>query len=161
VWQGGLQKCHFKMASKWPMMRAGPAGSGRAHGLAALLLLTATILSVVFVHVSAIDHPEEFVNLLAGSFTDGNRFSTGNTLPLIGMPWGFNHWSPQTKEDGRNAGSWWFNGNDHTFTWLRCTHQPSPWIGDWGHFLISPQLGGIHLYSPLLQGNPTSQTICR
>ena len=27
-----------------------------------------------------------------GSFTDGNHFSTGNTLPLVGRPWGFNHW---------------------------------------------------------------------
>lgn len=30
--------------------------------------------------------------LFTGTFTDGNQFSTGNTLPLIGRPWGFNHW---------------------------------------------------------------------
>ncbi len=88
-----------------------------------------------------IPNPEEYPNLLAGSFTDGNRFSTGNTLPLIGMPWGFNHWSPQTKDAGRMSGSWWFNGNDHQLTWLRCTHQPSPWIGDWGYFLFIPLYG--------------------
>lgn len=28
-------------------------------------------------HANAIDHPEDMVNLLAGSFTDGDRFSTG------------------------------------------------------------------------------------
>ena len=53
-----------------------------------------------------IDNPEDFVNLLAGSFTDGNVYSTGNTLPLVGYPWGFNHWAPQTRENGRNTGSW-------------------------------------------------------
>jgi putative alpha-1,2-mannosidase len=93
--------------------------------------------------VSAIDHPEEMVSLLAGSFTDGDRFSTGNTLPLVGRPWGFNHWAPMTREGNRHVGSWWFKGSDHQLTWLRCTHQPSPWIGDWGWFLFSPQLGGV------------------
>jgi hypothetical protein len=24
---------------------------------------------------------------------------------------------------------------------MRCTHQPSPWIGDWGWFLFTPQIG--------------------
>lgn len=103
--------------------------------------------------VTAIDHPEEMVNLLAGSFTDGDRFSTGNTLPLVGRPWGFNHWSPMTKEGSRRTGSWWFKGSDHQLTWLRCTHQPSPWIGDWGWFLFSPQIGQItrnptHFWEP-------------
>lgn len=100
--------------------------------------------------VKSIDNPEELVNLLAGSFTDGDRFSTGNTLPLVGRPWGFNHWAPQTKDGGRNTGSWWFKGSDHTLTWMRCTHQPSPWIGDWGYFLFSPQLGIRSLYVFLL-----------
>ncbi len=106
-----------------------------------------------FVCVTSIDHPEELVNLLAGSFTDGDRFSTGNTLPLVGRPWGFNHWAPQTKDGGRNTGSWWFKGSDHTLTWMRCTHQPSPWIGDWGWFLFSPQVGQVdrnphHFWEP-------------
>eukprot|EP00930_Biecheleria_cincta_P040380 TRINITY_DN27671_c0_g1_i1.p1 TRINITY_DN27671_c0_g1~~TRINITY_DN27671_c0_g1_i1.p1 ORF type:complete len:938 (-),score=136.39 TRINITY_DN27671_c0_g1_i1:29-2842(-) len=83
---------------------------------------------------------EEFPNLLAGSFTDGQKFSTGNTLPLIGRPWGFNHWSPQTS-DGKT--SWWFRGDAHEFHWIRMTHQPSPWIGDWGFLFIGPQMGGV------------------
>jgi putative alpha-1,2-mannosidase len=91
----------------------------------------------------AIENPEEFPNLLAGSFTDGSKFSTGNTLPLVGYPWGFNHWAPMTRDDGRFTGSWWFNGNEHTLRWLRCTHQPSPWIGDYGWFVFGPQLGGM------------------
>eukprot|EP00929_Paragymnodinium_shiwhaense_P080801 TRINITY_DN42160_c0_g2_i1.p1 TRINITY_DN42160_c0_g2~~TRINITY_DN42160_c0_g2_i1.p1 ORF type:complete len:954 (+),score=230.99 TRINITY_DN42160_c0_g2_i1:73-2934(+) len=87
----------------------------------------------------AIDNPEEFPNLLAGSFTDGQSFSTGNTLPLVARPWGFNHFAPQTN-DGNSA--WWFRGDAHEFHWMRLTHQPSPWIGDWAWLLFGPQMGG-------------------
>lgn len=88
----------------------------------------------------SIDNPEDSVNLLAGTHTDGDRFSTGNTLPLVGRPWGFNHWAPQTRDGSKHTGSWWFKGYEHRITWLRCTHQPSPWIGDWGWFLFGPQI---------------------
>jgi len=108
------------------------------------MLFRSTIVILSFFLVNCVLHPEEFPNLLAGTFTDGNKFSTGNTLPLVGRPWGFNHWAPQTKEAGRFSGSWWFSGNDHTLTWIRCTHQPSPWIGDWGYFFLTPQMGSIH-----------------
>eukprot|EP00605_Chrysophyceae_sp_TOSAG23-4_P002195 GSChrysophyteH1.ASY1.ANO1.2425.1 assembled CDS len=74
---------------------------------------------------AAVEDPVSFVNLLAGSFTDGNTFSTGNTLPLVGYPWGFNHWSPQTRENSRGVGSWWFRGSEHRFTWLRSTMKPN------------------------------------
>ena len=106
-------------------------------------MLKCLLFLVVFATVAivrGIENPEELVNLLAGSFTDGNRHSTGNTLPLVSMPWGFNNWAPMTKEGSRRSGSWWFNGNDHDLTWMRCTHQPSPWIGDWGWFLFTPQI---------------------
>jgi putative alpha-1,2-mannosidase len=79
-----------------------------------LILWSTVVLHDNRLFVQAIDHPEDFVNLLAGTFTDGNIFSTGNTLPLVGRPWGFNHWAPQTRDTGRNTGSWWFKGP--TFT---------------------------------------------
>lgn len=93
-----------------------------------------------------IKNPEEYTNLLAGSFTDGNQFSTGNTLPLVARPWGFNHWTVQTR--GSNSGSWFFNGNDNDFVGFRCTHQPSPWIGDWAYFNFYP-----NFYSNLSSNN--------
>jgi putative alpha-1,2-mannosidase len=99
------------------------------------------MLSMLIMDVTAVNNPEEFVNLLAGSFTDGRSFSTGNTLPLVGMPWGFNHWAPQSKEQNARSDSWWFDGNMHEIAWMRCTHQPSPWIGDWGWFLFAPMMG--------------------
>jgi putative alpha-1,2-mannosidase len=102
--------------------------------------LVIVCICTLVLSIEAVQHPEEMVNLLTGSFTDGDRFSTGNTLPLVGRPWGFNHWAPMTGELSRRVGSWWFKGSDHIFTWMRCTHQPSPWIGDWGWFVFGPQL---------------------
>ena len=126
------------------------------HRLSLVLLVTITFHHAL---VAAIDHPEDYVNLLAGTFTDGNVFSTGNTLPLVGRPWGFNHWAPQTRDGNRNTGSWWFRGNDHQFTWFRCTHQPSPWIGDWGWFLFSPQVGNHGDRNPTMFWEPRAAVI--
>jgi len=61
------------------------------------------------------------------------EFSNGNTLPLMGTPFGMNYLSIQTN-NGNN--SWWFNPTDHTFAGFRLTHQPSPWMGDFQHFLF-------------------------
>eukprot|EP01041_Mallomonas_annulata_P009663 gene9663-20092_t len=110
-------------------------------------------------NILCIENPEDFVNLLAGSFTDGRKFSTGNTLPLVGLPWGFNHWAPQSIDGNRHAGSWWFNGNVHQMTWLRCTHQPSPWIGDWGWFLFGPQISDVPDHNPTNFYEPRAATI--
>jgi putative alpha-1,2-mannosidase len=125
---------------------------------ARILVMVGIIVLTLLALTDAVDFPEDFVNPLAGSFTEGNKFSTGNTLPLVGYPWGFNHWAPMTKHDG-GAGSWWFLGNDHTFTWMRCTHQPSPWIGDWGWFLFSPQMSGAEVRNPEQYWEPRGATI--
>lgn len=74
----------------------------------------------------------------AGGAQGGQHHSTGNVLPLVAIPWGMNHWAPQTVND---ATSWWFDANSDTFRGIRCTHQPSPWIGDYGYFVLRPYLG--------------------
>jgi putative alpha-1,2-mannosidase len=86
-------------------------------------------------------YPEEYVNIIAGSSgqKEGQHHSTGNTLPLTARPWGFNHWAPMTTDERT---SWWSNMQADTFRGIRCTHQPSPWIGDYGWFVMSPYLGG-------------------
>ena len=82
----------------------------------------------------AISNPEEFVNILGG--TDSRYdLSHGSTLPLIAVPWGFNSYAPQTDDDSNYQG-WWFHPSDRRFFGLRVTHQPSPWISDYGNFLI-------------------------
>lgn len=88
--------------------------------------------------VAAVSNPEEQVNILIGSDNRDSTYSTGNAFPLIGRPWGFNYWTIQSRTDDS---SWYFNPNDKRFVGIRCTHQPSPWIGDYGDFLVSVHLG--------------------
>lgn len=87
------------------------------------------------------DYEEEsLVNLVdpfRGSLLD-NTFSYGNTLPILSRPRGMTHWSVATTSDFDNP--WFFNQNSHSFCGIRCTHQPSPWISDYGQFLITPIL---------------------
>ncbi|TQR44481.1 GH92 family glycosyl hydrolase [Paenibacillus popilliae] len=72
-------------------------------------------------------------------------YSNGNTLPLISMPFAMNAWSPQTTEAG---GGWFFNPNHNRFEGIRLTHQPSPWIGDYGHMTFMPQSGPLKAWAP-------------
>lgn len=61
-------------------------------------------------------------------------FSNGNTLPLCGMPHGNNYLTLMTREDN----SFFFHPEDDSLISLRLSHQPSPWMGDFSHFAISP-----------------------
>lgn len=77
----------------------------------------------------------EEVNTFQG--TDSHHgFSTGNTLPLAVAPHGMIAWSPQTDE-----GRWVFDYRAARIQGFRGTHQPSPWMGDYGHFLVMPASG--------------------
>lgn len=67
-------------------------------------------------------------------------FSNGNCLPYTGVPFGMNYFAPQT--NGEN-GSWWFNPRDQIFQGFRLTHQPSPWMGDFSHFVLLPFNGQL------------------
>ena len=67
-------------------------------------------------------------------------FSYGNCLPLISRPFGMTNWSPQTDE-----GRWLFGYRARKLQGIRATHQPSPWIADYGHFTIMPQIGALLL----------------
>lgn len=80
----------------------------------------------------------EHVNPLQG--TDSSfTYSNGNTLPLIGYPFAMTSWSLQTS----NKSNWFFNPRDHQLQGVRATRQPSPWIGDYGHFVLMPQIGEL------------------
>ena len=63
------------------------------------------------------------------------RRSYGNTLPLTQLPFGMASYCIQTdSEEG------WFYHPDHEFAeGVRLTHQPSPWINDYGTFIMTPQ----------------------
>jgi predicted alpha-1,2-mannosidase len=66
-----------------------------------------------------------------------HTFSHGNTLPITAMPFGMNHWAPQSNPDFR----WWFRAGDRKLQGIRCTHQPSPWIADYAPLLLMATTG--------------------
>lgn len=64
-----------------------------------------------------------------------HRFSSGNTLPLVQLPFGMAAFAPQTTDDTR----WYYHPDSHSLEGIRLTHQPSPWIADYGAMVFLPQ----------------------
>jgi putative alpha-1,2-mannosidase len=78
-----------------------------------------------------------YVNILQGT-QSSRRYSNGNTLPLVQLPFAMAAFSIQT--DGKQE-PWFFDPTSRSVEGIRLTHQPSPWIGDYGTFLFLPQSG--------------------
>lgn len=66
------------------------------------------------------------------------ELSTGNTYPAIARPWGMNFWTPQT---GKMGDGWQYVYTANKIRGFKQTHQPSPWINDYGQFSIMPVVG--------------------
>ena len=82
--------------------------------------------------------PVDYVNPLTGT-ASSYELSTGNTYPAIALPWGTHFWTPQT---GRNGDGWTYTYSATKIRGLKQTHQPSPWINDYGAFSIMPVTTG-------------------
>ncbi len=83
--------------------------------------------------------PVEYVNPLMG--TDSKpSLSNGNTYPAIGVPWGMNFWMPQT---GQMGNGWAYQYASDKIRGFKQTHQPSPWMNDYGQFSIMPVTGHL------------------
>lgn len=83
-------------------------------------------------------YPVELVNLLQGT-NSTEEFSRGNTLPLAAMPFGMAHWTLQSHDDT----PWLFQPAVQRIQGLRCTHQLSPWLNDYGYAAFLPFRGEI------------------
>ena len=81
--------------------------------------------------------PVDYVNPLVGTLSSF-QLSTGNTYPAIAMPWGMNFWVPQT---GKNGDGWQYTYTANKIRGFKQTHQPSPWINDYGQFSLMPTVG--------------------
>lgn len=82
----------------------------------------------------AIFSPSDYVSTLTGSESTYS-LSAGNTYPAVARPWGMNFWTPQTGADGDG---WTYTYTATKIRGLKQTHQPSPWINDYGEFSIMP-----------------------
>ncbi len=81
--------------------------------------------------------PVEYVTTLVGTQSEF-ALSTGNTYPAIAMPWGMNFWTPQT---GTMGDGWAYRYDAKRIRGFKQTHQPSPWINDYGQFSLMPVVG--------------------
>jgi predicted alpha-1,2-mannosidase len=81
--------------------------------------------------------PVAYVNPLMGTQSTF-ELSAGNTYPAIARPWGMNFWTPQT---GKMGNGWAYVYTDNKIRGFKQTHQPSPWINDYGQFSIMPVVG--------------------
>ncbi|SHG48335.1 hypothetical protein SAMN05443633_11638 [Chryseobacterium arachidis] len=86
---------------------------------------------------NALQNPEEFVNPLIGSLSKPS-LSNGNTYPAVTVPHGMNLWTPQT---GKNGNGWQYTYDADKIRGIKQTHQPSPWMNDYGMFSIMPITG--------------------
>ncbi|GEC78329.1 GH92 family glycosyl hydrolase [Flavobacterium aquatile] len=76
----------------------------------------------------------EYINPLMGTASSYD-LSNGNTYPTIGLPWGMNAWTPQT---GNNGNGWQYTYDAKKIRGFKQTHQPSPWMNDYGQFSLMP-----------------------
>lgn len=91
------------------------------------------------IEVNSNKQPIDWVNTLMG--TDSNyEVSNGNVYPAIAMPWGMNFWMPQT---GKMGDGWAYTYQATKIRGFKQTHQPSPWMNDYGQFSIMPITGNI------------------
>ena len=99
-----------------------------------LILVTCLIAGCGRNKAELVDNPADYVSTLVGTLSH-HGFSTGNTYPAIAMPWGMNFWTPVS---GKMGDGWAYRYSDNWIRGFKQTHQPSPWINDYGQFAIMP-----------------------
>lgn len=103
------------------------------------LILSYMVVCLHYYSIAQKFQPVEYVNTLMG--TDSEFIlSNGNTYPAIALPWGMNFWTPQTNEMGNG---WAYQYDAYKIQGFKQTHQPSPWINDYGQFSLFPVTGEL------------------
>ena len=101
-----------------------------------LILHCLTFLFCGFIYTQKNEDYVKYVNPLIG--TDSSfELSNGNTYPAIARPWGMNFWTPQSGEMGDG---WVYTYKSNQLVGFKQTHQPSPWINDYGAFSLMPSV---------------------
>ncbi|TKC03981.1 GH92 family glycosyl hydrolase [Pedobacter frigoris] len=89
--------------------------------------------------VGKVTDPVEWINPLMGTASKPS-LSNGNTYPTIALPWGMNFWTPQT---GNMGNGWAYTYDADKIRGFKQTHQPSPWMNDYGQFSVMPVTGKL------------------
>ena len=98
------------------------------------IALAAILLASCIQKTELVENPVDYVSTLVGTLSE-HSFSTGNTYPATALPWGMNFWTPVT---GKMGDGWAYRYDTHWIRGFKQTHQPSPWINDYGQFAIMP-----------------------
>ncbi len=101
-------------------------------------------LFVLLLIIAGGTHAQEYVqyvNPLMGT-QSSFELSAGNTYPAIARPWGMNFWTPRTNKMGDG---WQYTYTSNRIYGFEQTHQPSPWINDYGQFSLMPVTGRLLL----------------
>jgi predicted alpha-1,2-mannosidase len=105
------------------------------HFLSALLISAA--MPVLAQQAGKVTDPVDWINPLMGTASKPS-LSNGNTYPAIAVPWGMNFWTPQT---GKMGDGWAYTYDADKIRGFKQTHQPSPWMNDYGQFSVMPVTG--------------------
>jgi len=101
------------------------------------VLLFSAALPALAQQTAQITDPVEWINPLMGTASKPD-LSNGNTYPAIALPWGMNFWTPQT---GKMGDGWAYTYDADKIKGFKQTHQPSPWMNDYGQFSVMPVTG--------------------
>jgi predicted alpha-1,2-mannosidase len=104
------------------------------------------LISLLFITVSVFGQQNsgltvDQVNPLMGTASKGD-LSNGNTYPAVALPWGMNFWTAQT---GKMGDGWQYTYDADKILGFKQTHQPSPWMNDYGMFSVFPETGKLKL----------------
>jgi len=91
------------------------------------------------VQIDKVENPVDWADPLMGTDSNGG-LSNGNVYPAIARPWGMNFWTPQTGEMGNG---WAYTYDANKIKGFKQTHQPSPWMNDYGQFSLMPITGKL------------------
>ena len=103
------------------------------------IFLSAVLTCICTASAWANTEPVDMVNPLTGTLSKF-ELSTGNNYPVIALPWGMNFWTPQT---GKNGDGWQYTYTADKIRGFKQTHQPSPWMNDYGMFSLMPITGDV------------------
>ncbi|HYK77546.1 MAG TPA: GH92 family glycosyl hydrolase [Daejeonella sp.] len=106
---------------------------------ALLVIFAFSTLQTYSQMVEKVSDTVEWVNPLMGTDSKPD-LSNGNTYPAIAVPWGMNFWTPQT---GLMGNGWAYTYAADKIRGFKQTHQPSPWMNDYGQFSIMPVTGKL------------------
>lgn len=109
----------------------------KCHVLIVCVLIFLWLGAGIPARAQCVFDPVEYVNPLMGTQST-YELSTGNTYPAIARPWGMNFWMPQT---GKMGDGWAYVYTANKIRGFKQTHQPSPWINDYGQFSLMPVVG--------------------